>query len=238
MMYGLSDYLKANPLFLCFLIAHFLADYQLQSPKMAELKSQRPDYLLKHIGFVGITLLPILIIFPSSWLANVIIVISHALIDGNKAKIANYLTLNKSQSFLLDQALHLLIIFGISLSSSPLTIPNWLSREMLTAILFLVLITKPSNIIFKILFEKYQPEEVVRVDTIAGAGAMIGTLERIVIGVCMIMGQFASIGLVFTAKSIARYNKISESPAFAEYYLIGSLFSILSVFLAFWICFC
>ncbi|MDU0431269.1 hypothetical protein QVA60_12760, partial [Staphylococcus chromogenes] len=70
-----------------------------------------------------------------------------------------------------------------------------------------------------------------------GAGAMIGTLERIVIGICMVMGQYASIGLVFTAKSIARYNKISESPAFAEYYLIGSLFSILSVFLAYWICF-
>lgn len=74
-------------------------------------------------------------------------------------------------------------------------------------------------------------------DTIIGAGATIGILERIVIGVCMIMGQFASIGLVFTAQSIARYNKISESPAFAEYYLIGSLFSILSVFIAAWICF-
>ena len=43
-------------------------------------------------------------------------------------------------------------------------------------------------------------------------------------------------GLVFTAKSIARYNKISESPTFAEYYLIGSLFSILSVLLSAWIC--
>lgn len=74
-------------------------------------------------------------------------------------------------------------------------------------------------------------------DTIMGAGAMIGNLERIVIGICMIMGQFASIGLVFTAKSIARYNKISEKPAFAEYYLIGSLFSILSVFVAAWLCF-
>ena len=65
-------------------------------------------------------------------------------------------------------------------------------------------------------------------DTITGTGSMIGFLERLVIGACLIYGQFASIGLVFTAKSIARYNKISEDPAFAEYYLIGSLFSILS----------
>ena len=46
---------------------------------------------------------------------------------------------------------------------------------------------------------------------------MIGFLERLVIGACLVYGQFASIGLVFTAKSIARYNKISENPAFAEY---------------------
>lgn len=45
---------------------------------------------------------------------------------------------------------------------------------------------------------------------------MIGFLERLVIGACLLYGQFASIGLMFTtAKSIARYNKISESPAFA-----------------------
>lgn len=73
-------------------------------------------------------------------------------------------------------------------------------------------------------------------DTIPGAGAAIGFLERIIIGICILFGQFTSIGLVFTAKSIARYNKISENPSFAEYYLIGSLFSILSVLIAAWIC--
>ena len=82
---------------------------------------------------------------------------------------------------------------------------------------------------FKIFFQKYQPKDNQKMDTIPGAGATIGLLERIVMSICIIFNQFASIGLVFTAKSIARYNKISESPTFAEYYLIGSLFSILSV---------
>lgn len=65
-------------------------------------------------------------------------------------------------------------------------------------------------------------------------GQFIGLLERVVMSICIIFNQFASIGLVFTAKPIARYNKIkiSESPTFAEYYLIGSLFSIVSVLLA------
>lgn len=48
-------------------------------------------------------------------------------------------------------------------------------------------------------------------------------------GIFLLLGQYAAIGLVFTAKSIARFNKISENQAFAEYYLIGSLFSIISV---------
>lgn len=103
-------------------------------------------------------------------------------------------------------------------------------------ICLVILLTHASNIAFKILFAKYQPTSKKKMDTITGAGSMIGFLERLVIGACLVYGQFASIGLVFTAKSIARYNKISENPAFAEYYLIGSLFSILSALLAAWLC--
>ncbi len=40
-------------------------------------------------------------------------------------------------------------------------------------------------------------------------------------------GQFSAVGLAMTAKSVARYNEISENPSFAEYYLIGTLYSIL-----------
>jgi hypothetical protein len=43
----------------------------------------------------------------------------------------------------------------------------------------------------------------------------------------MILKQYAAIGLIFTAKSITRYDKIAKDPAFAEYYLVGTLFSLL-----------
>lgn len=55
-------------------------------------------------------------------------------------------------------------------------------------------------------------------------------------GIFLLFGQFASIGLVFTAKSIARYDKIAKNQAFAEYYLIGSLFSIICVLIIYAIC--
>ena len=48
-------------------------------------------------------------------------------------------------------------------------------------------------------------------------------------GIFLILGQYAAIALVFTAKSIARYDMISKNQGFAEYYLIGSLFSMISV---------
>ncbi|HLR21754.1 MAG TPA: hypothetical protein VK087_07095 [Tissierellaceae bacterium] len=45
----------------------------------------------------------------------------------------------------------------------------------------------------------------------------------------MFYGQYNAIGLVFTAKSITRFERISKEPSFAEYYLIGSLYSIICV---------
>lgn len=43
--------------------------------------------------------------------------------------------------------------------------------------------------------------------------------------------QYAAIGFALTAKSLARYKRISEDAQFAEYYLIGTLLSNLLVIL-------
>lgn len=100
--------------------------------------------------------------------------------------------------------------------------PQWLKNGASVAqpLLFLAIVGKPVNILFKLFFSRYQSKGDNQ-DTIAGAGAMIGILERFIMALSLIFGQFASVGLVFTGKSIARYNKISESQSFAEYYLIG-----------------
>lgn len=61
------------------------------------------------------------------------------------------------------------------------------------------------------------------------AGRMIGTIERIIMLFFLLIKQYSSVGLVLTAKSIARYNKISEDKEFAEYYLLGTLLSTICV---------
>ena len=54
---------------------------------------------------------------------------------------------------------------------------------------------------------------------------MIGTVERTIMLMLMYMNQYSAIGLVLTAKSIARYDKITRDEKFAEYYLLGTLIS-------------
>ena len=149
--------------------------------------------------------------------------------------------------YLSDQLLLILCaVFITNRFTAALPIPGLTLRW----ILLLSLIHKPANISFKNLFSKYESAEGIaaggqangdkvtegkadgdpgKPDTLPGAGAVIGSLERVLCAIFIGLGQYASIGLIYTAKSIARFKKIKENPKFAEYYLIGTLYSILFV---------
>jgi hypothetical protein len=55
----------------------------------------------------------------------------------------------------------------------------------------------------------------------------------VLIALLLLVGQYTVIGLVITGKSIARYKKIADEKDFAEYYLIGTFYSILAVLVPF-----
>ena len=55
-------------------------------------------------------------------------------------------------------------------------------------------------------------------------GSWIGILEREIILLLGLLGQYGAIGFVLTAKSLARYKQL-ENKAFAEKYLVGTLLS-------------
>ena len=233
-MTGLSS-IVMNPYLLLLLSCHLLSDYYFQSQKMADRKDKDIKVLGRHILYVALPLFVVVLVHLDLWWICSLILLSHAGIDYGKPWLQKKLKLKTSWTFALDQVLHVGIIsFLVLLGAKNGT--SYLPMDSLKLIFYVLLVGKPTNIVFKILFAKYQPNMKKKMDTIAGAGSMIGFLERLVIGACLLYGQFASIGLVFTAKSIARYNKISENPAFAEYYLIGSLFSILSALFAAWLC--
>jgi hypothetical protein len=57
------------------------------------------------------------------------------------------------------------------------------------------------------------------------AGMYIGWLERFVVLTALVLQSPATVGLILTAKSIARYPEM-KSVRFAEYFLIGTLLSV------------
>lgn len=67
-------------------------------------------------------------------------------------------------------------------------------------------------------------------ETLLGAdppmGRAIGVLERLIIVTFVLVGAWAGIGMIVAAKSIARFREL-EQRAFAEYYLVGTLASVL-----------
>lgn len=58
------------------------------------------------------------------------------------------------------------------------------------------------------------------------AGMYIGWLERFVVLTALVLQSPATVGLILTAKSIARYPEL-KSVRFAEYFLIGTLLSLI-----------
>lgn len=60
----------------------------------------------------------------------------------------------------------------------------------------------------------------------AGSGRWIGILERMLVIMLVSMNAWQGIAFVFTAKSLARYKQL-DNRDFAEYYIVGTLISIL-----------
>lgn len=58
------------------------------------------------------------------------------------------------------------------------------------------------------------------------AGSLIGSLERWIILLLGLAGRWESVALVVGAKSIARFEELKKR-AFAEYFLVGTLASVL-----------
>lgn len=235
-----------NPITILILIAHFLGDYHFQSESLSKAKNKHYRALTKYLVIHGLLLfvswiftwqISLFGLFLSVWMSHVMIDLLKVIIHRNwsfKAKQLPYI-------YLIDQLLHIAAILIINQYLFPasgeisLVIPILILKWMLLS----VLITKPANITFKILFNQYQnyTDHQTEIVTVPGAGAMIGNLERILSAIFLSLNALSSIGLIYTAKSIARFKLIEENQGFAEYYLIGTLYSILFVVIAYFLIF-
>lgn len=230
-------------LFCYFLLVHILGDFYFQSDRLADKKKTSYRSVLLHgLIYWVVSFLCVLPFWSLPLLLSAgMLSCFHWLIDSIK-----YLYLKKGKReqnaaiYITDQLIHLgsmavmsslFIYMGFEFTTSA-EVNEFTSAIQLNLFTVLrwtgliLMMVKPANITIKQLVNKYKPRE----DTLFNAnktGALIGALERMIMLLMLSVGQYAAIGLVLTAKSVARYNKIAEDKNFAEYYLLGTLLSVL-----------
>lgn len=194
----------------------------------------------------------------------VLLLLLHGVIDLVKIYFRNR-TVNEHRSslYISDQILHIIILFAISYFVEKNFTQGVFYKEItdyiiiVKYILTIILITKVANVTFKEVFSKFSGDyskfEVVkrkmnntsstRLKKIStsdigneNAGAIIGSMERLLIFICLVTNNFGTIGFVLAAKSVARFKKLDQQK-FGEYFIIGTLFSILYTISTFYLVF-
>lgn len=223
---------------LILLIGHMIADYFLQSSNMAENKKKHFNVLLAHSGLYFFTFIIIDFLFFQPWFAvwtTLIVSVTHFIIDLIRTKIDNKFKDYRVGFFvfLFDQVLHTSIIVAtyylLNLSAKVNSIYSAcegysiFNKIILYCLLFVILLD-PTAVFIKKLFAFIFKEEPGN-NPGNNAGSIIGKLERIITAILLLGNQYSVIGLVLTAKSIARFKQL-EKQDFAEKYLIGTLLSL------------
>lgn len=236
------------------ILAHVIADFLLQNTQIVAEKKR--GVLRSHLlHFAGH--LTALILLTHPYFSPVTAVLwfalpsAHLLVDWLKYRLFPAEHQAAALIFLLDQALHLLIIFHAwQWTNPPLCQPllsfyhrlltpagsslihrlfsMGLSPVLLIAIVYGFVIFGGAVLVRQVLDLKTLrlAGPVDNFDDTRRAGRYIGMLERAVILSLTLAHAFTAVAFVLTAKSIARYREL-ENRAFAEYYLVGTLLSTL-----------
>ncbi len=221
------------------IVGHVFADFLVQTARVSERKRLQAGWMIWHGLLTFVTHLVLVLPFLNARLAIGIVVLSvvHTLQDQLRA-ILDPRWKRPLLSFIADQTLHLaamvllwrvIVAGGIPVSGIvPLDAPALAeaTRWLVIAAGF-VFNGKGGTIVVRMVLENYP--EVVPHDGEAKRYAMgrtIGLLERFLIFPLVLLGQWTALGFIVAAKSIARFPEL-HSKEFADYYLIGTLTSML-----------
>ncbi|NIM94183.1 MAG: hypothetical protein GTO18_10795 [Anaerolineales bacterium] len=127
-------------------------------------------------------------------------------------------------SALIPLALALLLT-RYNLPATPLRLPNAPTSALglLTSLVALFCWSTLMTVSFVGLVRTEEVKDVI--EPYLGAGEVIGILERYLTFILVLAGGLAAVGFAVAAKAAARYPQF-KNPAFAEYFLIGTLSSV------------
>ncbi|MGI6220008.1 MAG: DUF3307 domain-containing protein [Bacteroidaceae bacterium] len=213
-------------LLLSLLTAHVIGDFYLQSSKYCKRKEEsklKSSFLYIHailIGLLSWAFVPTV----DFWLYALLIAVTHFLIDAVKSYMHKGLW-----QFLIDQIAHIVILCFIAHQQVlqchlPIQSLNFHSNISIPIFMFALLCClKPTNILIKLILERYKIGEAESCESMKNAGALIGNLERILTLVFVLIGQYEAVGFIIAAKSVLRFK--DTDTAKTEYVLAGTLLS-------------
>ena len=204
------------------LAGHLIADFCLQPAGWIESKREngwKSKYLFFHATIASV--LPVLFTLQVGlWWFIPVIFVTHYFIDLVKSRTCDNLL-----AFLVDQSLHITILWILATFATSVALDETFTDFWVYAAGF-VLVTTPAGILIgKFLQPIIQTESK---PMKADASAWIGIIERILILIFILAGQFQAIGFLVAAKSVFRFSEIKkdDNPK-AEYFLLGTLVSFL-----------
>jgi hypothetical protein len=235
--------------FLAIYLAQMLTDFVFQTHRLVEQKRRGNSsaYLLHGlIHYLSAVIIVGFVLRGSVLLLRTHLVIAaltllHLLIDLAKIQLARkYPVWDGSWAYVSDQLLHFLTASLAAWSLSPAVpfsvivallqetraIPN---KFLAVPVIYVGVVLGGGYLIrflVRSLAEGVKSHALERAsDQLQNAGLYIGWLERFLVVTALLLQSPATVGLILTAKSIARYPEF-KSERFAEYFLIGTLLSI------------
>lgn len=230
------------------LLGHIIGDFYAQTDKMAEKKKTSIKYMLIHCLIYTIAVgsgLFLLYRGIETIVILCVIYLSHFIIDMIKQKCDRKYAKYQHMNFITDQIAHIVVLFltiyfakrrfNFVLVNNPVI--NSMNVKLFISIVLAILVCwKPAAIFISLVLERLpETKEKVNSKEKKGVGKSleaedtkvgywIGILEREIILILGLIGEFGAIGFVLTAKSLARFKQL-EDKSFAEKYLVGTLLS-------------
>jgi hypothetical protein len=211
-----------NTLFLAMLTGHLIADFWLQPSKWVRCKKEN-GWKSKHLFFHALiaAILPTLFTLRvENWWFIPIIFISHYVIDSVKSRVKDNIF-----TFISDQTIHIAILWLLSYFAF-IPASNELNESFWVYASGFVMVSTPSGFLIGKFLKHITNSNNENIKN--NASAWIGILERILIIIFVLSGEFQAIGFLVAAKSIFRFNDAKGgNNSRAEYFLLGTLVSFL-----------
>lgn len=220
--------MTAPILLLKLVCAHLVTDFVLQPKSWIDDRNRHhfaSGKLYLHGLITGVVAL--LAAGFSYWPVAAIIFVTHIIIDGWKSYQRQTIVF-----FIIDQLLHLIVITGCwyFLFGHSEQVPDIVKNlsfnshawVLVTGFIFL---TTPAGILIGQLTRTWR-EKISNPGSLENAGKWIGIIERLIVFIFVLLGQYAAISLLIAAKGIIRFNERDRPEEKTEYLVIGTLMSI------------